>query len=287
MDKYFEATRSDLDINKQDILRMLIQTQAENMLVGKNACIMKPISSLDVQMDIPDAVYFDVEEVAEGATGGFKKLGFFNVQKSMKKYETGFTVTHEVKARQQATSQVDMSLDRSARGLAFRKDAEIFTTLAAGKGETAAAAALWDAEEADPASDIASAIGRIMDGTYITDEDVKNIAVYYPAKMWTQLAKPIDVNGIIMTLRAWAESEYKISLLPTRQLLTNALVVVKSSETAIHFSYNGKDIPLAFRREDEEGEKYLFRDYFITAIIPETSGGTTTKRIQEITGVSS
>ena len=38
--KYFEATTSDKDILKQDILRTLIYRKAEKMLVGANACQM-------------------------------------------------------------------------------------------------------------------------------------------------------------------------------------------------------------------------------------------------------
>ena len=51
--KYFEATTSDKDILKQDILRTLIYRKAEKMLVGANACQMMNVQSLDSSLIWP------------------------------------------------------------------------------------------------------------------------------------------------------------------------------------------------------------------------------------------
>lgn len=286
MRKYYEATTSDKDILKADVMRLLIERKAEDMLQGKNACVLTDVSVLDVQLDIPAATYFSPEKVAEGAKGGMRKLDFFKVRDTMDKYETGFYVTHETKARQQENTQVDFSIDRCARGLAIEKDTEMFTVLKAGSGQNNAAAATWDANDADPASDIAIAIGKIMDNTHITDEDVKNIAIYYPAIMWSQLAKPVDVNGIQKTLRNWAETEYQIKFFPTRLLNTDALAIIKSNETALHLAYTGVDIPRSFFDQDSAGDKYEYTEYFKTIIVPEVDGGTTTNKICKITDVA-
>lgn len=286
MQKYFGMTTSDEDILKKDLYRILIERQAEEMLTGKNAVEMMDIDSLDIQLDVPAVTYFAPNKSAEGATGRKKRLEFFKVQDSMDKYDTGFLVTHEVKARQQENNQVRMSIGRCSRGLAMERDEEIFTTLEAGAGQTQAAADTWDGPNADPADDIANSIGKIMDNTYITDADVKQIGIYYPAVMWSQLAKPVDVNGIQKTLRNWAETEYMISFHPTRNLTTDALAVIKSEETAISMAYKGKDIPLAFEEQDKTGDDYTFVSYFKTFIIPETSAGTTTNRICSITDVA-
>ena len=282
----YDVTSSDKDILKKDLYRMLIDTQAETMLTGKNAVEMQDINALDIQLDVPAVTYFSPNKSAEGATGPKKRLEFFKVQDTMDKYDTGFMVTHEVKARQQDGNQVRMSINRCSRGLAMERDSEIFTVLQAGAGQSQVCADTWDGDNADPASDIASAIGKIMDNTYITDNDVKNIGIFYPAVMWSQLAKPVDVNGIQKTLRNWAETEYQISFHPTRNLGADALAVIKSDETAISMAYKGNDIPTAFQKETSDGDDYTFNSYFKTFIVPETDGGSTTNRICKLTGAA-
>lgn len=289
MNKYFSdgVTTSDGDSLKADIARKLIDKKSDMMLVGKNAVMMENTAQLDIKLDIPELAYFPEETVAEGASAGFQNLDFFKVNQSMVKKEVGFNITYETKARGMEAFQTRMSIDRCSKGLSIGKDTEIFGTLSTGAGGSTAAADTWDGSSADPATDIANAIGKIMDNTEITDEEAKNIGVYYPANMWSQLAKPTEVNNIILSLRNWAEKEYHVSFYATRRLTTDALVTAASMDSAIHLNYVGTDIPLTIHKVDAEAERYLFKNYYKTFIIPEVEGGTTTSYIQKVTGVSS
>ncbi len=286
MKKYFEVTTSDKAILKRDILRQLIYRQAETLFMGQHACVVQGIEALDIKFNIPKAVYFTANKIAQGAKGPKSILEFFDVSSSMDKYETGFVVTHEVKARQLEKNQINLSIDRCARGIAYSADVEIFDTLKTAKGDTTAAAQTWDNTAADPAGDIATAIGKMLDSTTILDTDISKIGVYFPAKQWGHLVKPQEIDNIRTNIKSWAERELQIVFHPTRQLTTQALVVLKSEETAFHLYYDGPAIPLSFFETDSVGDQYTFHRYFKTVIIPDAENGTTTNRIQEITGVA-
>lgn len=286
MMKYFDATVSDKAILKKDIIRDLVYLKAEELLVGKNAMVMMPVDALDIKFDIPSTTRFTPDEVAEGAVADYQKLTFFQIYANLKKYQTRVLITDESKARQIANSQVQMSLDAAARGLAYQIDYNIFSALNTGAGNTTAAGSVWTGGTADPATDIANAMGEIINTTTLTDADFSNMYIFYPAKVFGHLAKPIQVGEIQQTLRNWAQKEYNINIMPTRMLSTSAMCVVKSMETAVHMTYSGSAIPTA---EEERyagvGDMYLITQYFTDKVIPYASGQTTSKRICTITGV--
>lgn len=286
MMKYFDATVSDKDILKKDIIRDLVYLKAEELLVSKNAMVQMPVDALDVKFDIPTATKFTPQEVSEGAVADYSRLQFFQVYANLKKYQVRVLITDESKARQIANNQVQMSIDAAARGLAYQIDYNSFAALSAGAGNTVAAGAVWTSGTADPATDIANAMGAVIDSTTLTDADFSNMYIFYPAKVFGHLAKPIQVGEIQQTLKNWAQKEYNINLFPTRMLTTSALCVVKSMETAIHMTYSGSAIPTA---EEERyvgvGDMFLITQYFTDKVIPYASGQTTSKRICSITGV--
>lgn len=288
MDKFdFAVTTTDTDMIKKDVLRKLIDVSAEMMMTGLNAVQQVNMDALDIRLDIPNAIYFETTKQAEGATGRKKALEFFKVREHMEKYDTGFTFPYEVRATQLGNAQIAMSINRSARGLAWTRDTEIFSTLNAAAGSSITATDEWDVQgsTADPAYDIAKAIGTILENEYINTSDMKNIAVFYPVGLFTHLVRPIEINNIIMSTRGWTEKEYNIKFHPTKQLTSEALVVLKSPETALHMNYNGSAIPRSFIEMTTEGEAYTFKDYFKTIIVPEEENGTTTNRILKINGV--
>jgi len=286
MMKYFDATVSDKDILKKDIIRDLVYLKAEELLVSKNAMVQMPVDALDVKFDIPTATKFTPQEVSEGAVADYSRLQFFQVYANLKKYQVRVLITDESKARQIANNQVQMSIDAAARGLAYQIDYNSFAALSTGAGNTVAAGAVWTSGTADPATDIANAMGAVIDSTTLTDADFSNMYIFYPAKVFGHLAKPIQVGEIQQTLKNWAQKEYNINLFPTRMLTTGALCVVKSMETAIHMTYSGSAIPTA---EEERyvgvGDMFLITQYFTDKVIPYASGQTTSKRICSITGV--
>ena len=270
-----------------DVLRRMVNIKSETMLEGTAATVMMPVEVLDVRFDIPNTTSFTPDKIAEGTKGSLKALDTFKVTSSLDKYSNVFTITHETVARGIADTQTTMSLNAAAKGLALQRNTNVFSALTTGIGDTIAAADVWSDTNglADPASDIANAIGSIGENTFLTPEEMSDITVFYPMSENAHLLKPMDVNGIVRTFADWAQGAYGVTLIPTRNLTTNALVVARSEQNAIHMDYTGNDVPLSFVTEDSAGVTYEIMNYFKTVVLPDTDGGTTNNSIISITGV--
>lgn len=273
--------------NVADVMRFLINVKSERMLRGDRGAVVMPTTSLDIRFDIPDTTQFTPDKIGEGAKGSLKKMDTFPITGSLDKFNNTFTITHEVVARGTADSQTQMSLSAASKGLAFQRDSDMFATFQTGIGATVTAPDTWDDVDglADPASDIANAIGSILDNTYLLEDETNSISIFVPAVMYPHLAKPMDIFGVQQTIQKWAEDQYKVDFNFTRQLTTNALVMVKSEETAIHLDYVGNDVPLSWVTEDEVGITYSMSNYFKTIIMEDTEGSGTTSNIVEIENI--
>lgn len=272
--------------NIVDALQKAIFKKAEEMLVGKNAVPIQRIKNIDVRLAIPKATYLEAKKVAEGAVADVQSLEWFHSNVSMEKYQCHVRVTDEAVARNTLANQLRLSIDAAAKGLQIAKDKEIFTTLSAGAGQTVAASAAWDASGATPEDDIAKAIDKIVSNTYISDTDLKNMNLFVPASLMGFLKKRVEIANMQVPLERAIQEEYGITIYYTRQLTSDALLVVKSNETAIHFEYNGADIQTTEQvRIPGVGIDYIITQYFKTVVIPDSEGSTTSSRICKITGV--
>lgn len=289
MEKHnFGVTSSDADISLADIVKQIVYQKADEMMQGKLAVPMQSMRGLDYKFVIPENWYLDAEEVAEGARAGVKNLATFEISGSLKKYQIPVFINDEVKARQIANSQFQISIDAAAAGLAYKKDTEIFTAINTGaySGNDVAATAYWDAAGADPATDIANAIGKILTNTTITDSEINGINFFYPAALFGHTAKPLQIGDVQESLRSWVRKEYSIGLYPTRQLSTTAFAIVNTPRMGVHYTHDGSMIPGAEQyRENGVGDGYLVTQYFKTVIIPYATSQTTSKYIAKVTGI--
>jgi hypothetical protein len=287
--KYFSGMVSDRPMLKADIVRELIYLQADELLPMKTAVVMKPIGALDFKYDIPKITRISSTKVSEGARSDRKKMEFWQKAFSLEKYQTTVTITDESKVRSMGNTQLSMTMDAVARGMAYDIDTEIATALAAATPTTTAvsAATTWDAVAASPARDIALALGKIFDNTNIMERDLSDVQIYVPSVVWPHLKFPKDVGLLYTTVKGWIEKEQAVTLYPTRKITGGALVVLPGQQTAHHLTYNGTDIPTAeSQREIGVGEEFVITRYYKTVVIPDTVGGTTTCRLGWINGVS-
>lgn len=287
MNKYFEATTSDKNILKKEILRQLIEVRAEELMIGKELVPIETMDALELKMTLPKVTRFDPEQIAEGAAAGYQMLEWFDTTQVMKKEQTRIKVTDEAKARMQADIQVRKSIEAAARGLAWSRDTDIFTTLAGGYSGTAAAADYWSSPDSDPAGDIAAGIDSILTNLYLTDSDLQNMKLAVPIGLWGYMNRPVTIGTMDKVFWSnYLEQMYKLKILYTRQLTTTAYLVINSPETASHIVYGGSAIPTSESgRLIGVGEEYVFTHYFKTFIMPEAENGTTNHRIYRITGV--
>ena len=284
----FGVTTSDVSIH-DNIIRDLLYLQAESMMVFSQAVTMRSMPSRMLQLTLPKNKMLEPEMVAEGALAGFQHVEWFDVREKMDKYQTRVRITDEAKADGLANVQTEYSLEAAARGLAWTKDTEIKTALLTAVNTGAAknyyeATACWDnLSSADIAGDIAKGIGNIFEYTNITEQDIQGLYCFYPATLWGYLAKPVQVGTLYTPMDKWIQDNYKVTFIPTRQLTDDALLVMKTPETAVHMTYNGSDIPTS---ETERivgiGNDYVITQLFKSFIIPTSSTDSYNYRIQRI-----
>lgn len=281
------ATTSDKNILKREILRRMVYLQAEELMVGKRAINLESMNALEMKLTLPKSTRLDPQQVAEGALARYQTMQWFDITQVMHKEQVRILVTDEAKARMQDDIQTRYSIKAAARGLAWSKDTDIFTTLAAGSAGTDPASADWKEPDTDIAGDIAVTIGTMLENTVLTDQDIKQINLFYPVKLYPFLKRPIEVGEMHRSVMGFVEDEFQLNFVYTRQLTTTALVVLKSDETALHVTYSGSAIPTA---EEERivgvGNQYVLTQYFKTFVMPEAENGTTNNRIRIISGVN-
>lgn len=272
------------------IIKQIVYLKADAMLVFKDAVEMQGIQTLDYNVVLPESWYLQADEASEGSRVDVKNLKFFEQKGSLRKYQVPIFLTDEITVRQIENSQMQLSLDGAAQGLALKKDQEIKDALYNGAALTQAATDTWGAPGADPATDIANAIGQILSNTTLSDNEINQIGFYYPSKIFGHTAKPLQIGDVQESLRSWVKKEYNIGLYPTRQLdaVNAGIAVVKTPRMGIHFAHDGSKIPGAEQfRETGVGNGWLVTQYFKTVVFPAINGGTTSNYICKVTGVSS
>jgi hypothetical protein len=286
--KYFEATTSDKGIIKPDLIKELVFLRAEELMVGAQAVPVTPMGALELKLQMPKLTRFDPEEIAEGALSAYQMLEWFTTSNTMKKEQTRVLITDEAKARQQEGIQTKTSIELAARGLAWARDSDIFTTLGNGAATSEAATAYWDnTSAADVLDDVAKAIQYILTNSYMTEAEMGNLKVFYPIGLTGFLHKPLG-DGYFpgTTIKKYVMDEYHVQFIGTRQLTTTALLVVGSEEVARHIVYNGSDVPsVEYQRLPLQGDVYGIQQYYKTFIMPQAENGTTNTGIYKITGV--
>lgn len=285
------VTTSDAGILKTEVLRRIVYLRAEQLMVFKNALPMESMNALEIKLTMPKVTRFDAEQIAEGALSSYQMMSWFDTTGALHKEQIRVMVTDESKARMQADIQTRQSIEAAARGLAWSKDTDIKNTLVAGTGTSVAATEKWNtatAGSADIAYDISAAMDYILSNTYLTEEDLNGMKIFYPAGLKGYLMRPLEAGFMPgQTIKGFAETNYGVTFYPTRQLTTSALIVLNSPETGMHITYNGSAIPTSeTQRIVGVGDQYVLTQYFKTFIMPEEEGGTTNKRIYTITGVA-
>lgn len=287
MNKYFEATTSDKNILKQEILRQVVYQRAEELMVFNQAMPMNNMDSLEFKMTLPKSTRFDPEAASEGSLPAFQMLEWFETSGTMKKEMVRILVTDEAVARMQADIQTQKSIEAAARGLAWAKDTDICNTIKAGYAHNHSAPYKWtNAASNDILGDMATAIESILTDTYLVESDLQNMRLFYPMGLWGHLQKPLGTSTPNQTMVGYVADKFPVQFVGTRQLTADAYLVINSPETGFHATYTGGAIPTAeTQRLPGVGNQFILTQYYKTFIMPEAESGTTNHRIYKIAGV--
>lgn len=276
----FGQLASDKDAMKKEIIRHILYTEAESMLEFGAAVETRTVNELNFGMTLPQVERLDPEQVEEGTLARYQKLGWFDIYTRMKKYQTRLMTTDEAKARNQMDIQMEYTMTAVARGLAWAKDEEIKNQLKTHAGTTIGADAHWD----DPAAsnipaDIAECIKWVLSKTYMNVAQMKGAQLFYPAEMWAfmnQPARPNEYTTLGMSPVEWVQQKYGVQFIPTRQLDTEAMLVYKGQETALHLVYSGNAIPLVEQaREYGVGDMWYVTQLYNTHVMPNSQADQT------------
>jgi len=283
---HYEVTTSDGSVLVPDIIKEIMDVQIDNMMVFKNAVDIKPVKTFEWVLELPKHKYLFPQGTSEGARGKFQAQEWFKVYGSLHEEEANIFITDRSKGVMLTDLQFRSTVEAEAAGFAWKKDNEIKDVLLAGAASTITASGPWDDGATDIARDLAAAIGVIFSESTIAEGEIGNIQIFYPAKLWAYLAKPIEIGQIQQSIRQWAQQNFQINFWPTRSLTNNVIINLKSPRTARHLIYNGPGlVSVEYERLPGRGDVYIYKQAYDTFIMPEEEGETTNPRIRLISGV--
>ena len=286
--KQFSATTSTGNIAAASVYKEVVFNMADTLLEWGETVNRRSTPGLDYRFTRQDTTSLPPQKKKSGSKADYSDVEFYDVAGSLETYQTALMFYDEVKARQIGNIQVTTSVEAAAIGIAQQKDQNISTAITAGAGQTVAATATWDDPvSADPAQDLAEAISDIMINTKMPTTMIPEIKVMYPVGLFGFLSKPVQVGEIQTSVKNFAQDEWKMSFFPTRQLTTDAYVVVKTDQSAIFIEHDGSSlVPVEQYREPGVGDGYLFTQAFDTCLFPSAKGGSTNNYICKITDVN-
>lgn len=277
---------SDTDAMRAMLTTEIVYNLADTLFVGGLLMPSSTTPNLLYKLATPTTNQFEMQEIVEGGKADLSDFQWYGKYIELKKNQVRYIIDDEIKAVEQGAEQETLNAQYSAQALAYKKDRQIMTAALAGVGDTVAASGYWDAAASQPQDDILKAIAKIVNNTVITDADLKNMVLLYPARVFGQLSKPIQIGEIQQSVEDFiGKKGLKIAF--TRALTTSAIVGINTPRMGRHMVHDGSKIPGAETwREVGVGQGFLVTQYFNTAIIPYASGQSTSKYLVSITGVS-
>lgn len=287
------------EVLRANIIKQALYKRSNLIATGTQILSPKPWKTLDAKWSFPTEVdgEFPVPEGAIAARS--KPVEWVEWGGSMQMAEFRFMLTDFAKARQQEQLTYTAMVKRGSEYFAEVEDSQILDALYAGAGATTvtiAAGDEWDAAGVgtDPEANISEAWNNILDQSNVPLEEIKNVALIYPAKVDATLRGLKLIGNIQQSLMKYIGDSYGFSFHPTRyydetgatKLQDDALMVVKGDETGIHGVYDGQAIPLSETwRVEGRGQEILTKKLFFTKIQPESQTVATSYRICKIANV--
>jgi len=274
------------EVLPREIVREVVYKRVEDMLVGTKVI---PI----VETDFPFRRFMfpsriDVSgPMSWGAAAPMETITWTKLEIEMPdKYEGRFLIDDIAEEIQMAQEQFRSGVRRLAESMSRVEDKEILDAIDAAKGNEITVATAWNQAGADPVSDMADAIKKILEAPDITTADLRSIRFVIPHEAWTELIKLTEINGIRTSRLNWFQDTYGVQFLPTNRLEKDGYAVVAGADTGRHYVFRPRRIPLVEEvRVPGRGRAYVVRRAFTTVIIPDEAPGTTTKRICKLTGI--
>lgn len=268
----------------------LVDLVSYNQMEFLDAVNIETTNTLDVHKYFRDKKQGGVFRINEQAHSPYLRQTTFDKVMHLKKYRAGVELDDESLIRMDQSVQLKNSIELAGSEFAEQRDNEILESLLTAVADTNAvkvtATAKWDTANCDISGDL----GRLLDALFTTDDvrikeqEINNIVVYYPLKLYSQIREPakffatssgspaasrIQVNTTDLD---WARNTYGITWVGSHRLnyVGKALCIIKSPYTADHYSYNGGAIPAVNQGYDPFGglQYWINTRYFGTMVYP-------------------
>jgi hypothetical protein len=287
--QHFETTTTDTILRRaEQIVAEVMPNQIDQMLTFSNACIMGTSNLMDYRLKLPKYSLLSPTLRAEGSRTRPQAQDWYYVYGHLSEFSTEISITDESRGVEGNDLQIRSTIEAQAAGFAWEKENEMRDAIIAGAGATDPASGPWDDPATDIARDLAEVIGDIFANSFMMESDIRNIQIFFPAKLWTFLAKPLEIGQIQQSVRAWAQQNFQINFWPTRALTTDAAIVLKGPRTVRHLSYSGAGMrTVEYERRAGVGDLFIYKQAYNTKVLPDTENGTTNQKIRILSGVLS
>jgi hypothetical protein len=291
------------DVVARSVIKNLVYEVSDLISVGEQVINTKELDDLKAEWHVPNSFEVDYP-VAEGARGPRKEIEWYKKELDLWKASVRFLITDEAKIRGQENWQWETSLRRAGEGMAGVIDACILDNLYLYHytSNDKAASNEWDTAAGTPEDDLIVVWGNILANSNVTEGELRSAQVVVPVAVYPYLMQIQLINNVQQSTSNFLTSSFGMSFLPTRRTSSNdygyalsggfdgtdALMVIKSPDSAVFGTYNGDAANLVEQaREVGVGDEYNVRRFFNVAVIPRTSSDTTNERLGAVTTVNS
>lgn len=285
------------EVVQLNILREKINLRSTHLSVSDRLVVTRPMKSLENQIFATDSSVSSVYPVSPDSIGVKERsppVKFDKIDASLYMAETRWMVSDDAKLRGAWQWTVDDTRERAAQSLAVQKDNHVLTQLkaAAPAGNDVTAANNWDSANGDVETDIAKAIGKIVDNSDIQQTELEQdqaFAVVMPAKAYSAINKLKLIRNINDTVKNFIQTEYKVRVFFSRKprndpafaawpIATEAIILpIQNRALGFLGTFDGGGVvPAQIRKRLDRGEEIINHQWFRYTAIPQPFDGTTT-----------
>ena len=272
----------------EQTLRDFIQLQSTTIAVGTNVVGVRSVPWMDFKWYTGVTGSFDFP-LDDNAVTEPSKIGTANYSAKLEKGQGRCTFLDSVRLRGESFENIDRQQLGIVRARADKIDATILAALAAGAGQTAAAAATFGSAGADEEGDLLSAMDLIFANARVSGDEP--MALILPASKRSAMLNTQLFGNVVESLQDHMGRIANMTVYYSRDssVASDALLLIPGAETAEFFQYSGDGYTeTELTRLPGVGFDWLLTSYMGTVIHEHQDGASagTNNRIFKITGVA-
>ena len=272
----------------EQTLRDFIQLQSTTIAVGTNVVGVRSVPWMDFKWytGVNGSFSYPLDD---NAIVDPTKIGTENYSTKLFKGQGRVTFLDSVRLRGESWEIFDRQQLGIFRARADKIDATILSALAAGAGQTAAAAATFGSAGADEEGDLLGAMDLIFANARVSGDEP--LALILPASKRSAMLNTQLFGNVVESLQDHMGRIANMTVYYSRDssVANDALLLIPGSETAEFFQYNGEGfMETELTRLPGVGYDWLLTSFMGTVVHEHQDGAAAGKnnRIFKITGVA-